>query len=252
MQPVVGASGSRFSPIVVGLAVAIIGLLGCGGVLLALLLPAVQAAREAARRAQCANNLKQIGLALHNYHDVYGTFPPAYIPDENGQPKHSWRVLILPFLERQDLYQMYNFDEPWNSPNNAQLADRMPEVFRCPSDPISVNSPAYLAISGAETVFNNGEGSVISDINDGLSNTIMVAEVAGANINWLEPRDLDVTTMSRAINASQDGDAISSYHPGGAQVLFADGSVRFLSDTMDAASVDALLLRSDGKLATDF
>src|SRR4029453_12945484 len=89
--------------------------LGCIGALLfscapigvALLLPAVQQAREAARRTQCKNNLKQIGLALHNYADVYGSFPPAYIADETDKPMHSWRVLILPFLDQDQLYKEY-------------------------------------------------------------------------------------------------------------------------------------------------
>ncbi|MFN0054259.1 MAG: DUF1559 domain-containing protein, partial [Planctomycetales bacterium] len=80
-------------------------LLVCGGILAALLLPAVQQAREAARRTQCKNNLHQIGLALHNYHDAFNSFPPAYIPDASGRPMHSWRVLILPFLDQAPLYQ---------------------------------------------------------------------------------------------------------------------------------------------------
>src|SRR6476469_182788 len=83
------------------------------GVLVALLLPAVQAAREAARRMQCSNHLKQIGLALQNYHDTFGSLPPAYLADSQGKPIHSWRVLILPFLENTTLYDRYSFDEPW-------------------------------------------------------------------------------------------------------------------------------------------
>jgi len=113
------AGGGGAGPAVAAIAVAVIlGVFVCGGILVALLLPAVQSAREAARRAQCSNNLKQIALAFHNYHDTYRTFPPAYIPDEDGNPKHSWRVLILPFLEQRALYEQYNFDEPWDSPNN--------------------------------------------------------------------------------------------------------------------------------------
>ena len=101
---------------------ALVGFLLCAGLpMIALLLPAVQSAREAARRAQCSNNLKQIGLAFHNYHDSYGCLPPAYIPDGNGQPMHSWRVLILPFVEQSPLYDQYDFDEPWNGPNNSKL-----------------------------------------------------------------------------------------------------------------------------------
>src|SRR6476661_8060061 len=102
-------------------------------VLVALLLPAVQQAREAARRSQCKNNLKQIGLALHNYHDVNGCFPPAYIADENGKPMHSWRVLILPYLDQAALHTEYNFSEPWDGPNNSRLLARRPAVYACPS-----------------------------------------------------------------------------------------------------------------------
>ena len=94
-----------------------------------LLLPAVQSAREAAFCVVCSNNLKQIAMALHMYNEQYGSFPPAYIADENGNPKHGWRVLILPFLDEQALYDKYDFDEPWNGPNNSKLADSMPPVY---------------------------------------------------------------------------------------------------------------------------
>jgi hypothetical protein len=103
--------------------------------LIALLLPAVQQAREAARRTQCKNNMKAIALAMHNYHDTYGSFPPAYIPDENGKPMHSWRVLILPMLDQQFLYSQYDFDQPWDSPANRSVMDRMPAIYGCPSSP---------------------------------------------------------------------------------------------------------------------
>ena len=106
--------------IVVVLAVALGVVLVCGGVLVALLLPAVQAAREAARRSQCTNNLKQIVLALHNYHDVYKCFPSAVLTDESGRPIRSWRVAILPFMEQQALYKQYDFNQPWDSPRNPR------------------------------------------------------------------------------------------------------------------------------------
>lgn len=106
----------------------------CGGILAALLLPAVQAARQAARRNQCVTNLRQISLAMLNYHDVWNSFPPAYIADENGRPKHSWRVLILPYLEQQTLYDRYDFNEPWDGPHNSQLAALMPPVYACLTD----------------------------------------------------------------------------------------------------------------------
>ena len=99
-----------------------------------LLLPAVQTAREAARRMQCMNNLRQISLAVLNYEADYKCLPPACIPDKNGKPMHSWRVLILPYLERRDLYEQYKFDEPWNGPNNSKLLASRPRLYICPSD----------------------------------------------------------------------------------------------------------------------
>ena len=99
-------------------------------VMLALLLPAVQAAREAARRAQCTNNLKQIGLAMHNYASANGAFPPAAIYDANGKPLLSWRVLILPYLEQDSLYKQFHLAEPWDSPHNKRtLLAQVPPLF---------------------------------------------------------------------------------------------------------------------------
>ncbi|MDH3719020.1 MAG: DUF1559 domain-containing protein, partial [Planctomycetota bacterium] len=96
--------------------------------LVTLLLPVVQSCRESASRVQCMNNLKQIALALHQYHDQYGSFPPAYVAGPDGKPWHSWRVLILPFIEAEPLYAMYNFDEPWDGPNNRKLAAAAPHI----------------------------------------------------------------------------------------------------------------------------
>jgi prepilin-type processing-associated H-X9-DG protein len=178
---------------------------------------------------------------------VYGTLPPAYIPDEDGNPKHSWRVLILPFIEQQSLYTMYNFDEPWDSPSNLQLANMMPAVYQCPTAPPGTTTTGYMAISGPGSIFNNEKGSTFQDVTDGTSNTIMVAEVAGASANWMEPQDLDVSTMPMAVNATQDGTSISSHHPGGAQVAMADGSVRFISSNIDQNTLKFSLTKADGQ-----
>ncbi|MBM4090163.1 MAG: DUF1559 domain-containing protein, partial [Planctomycetes bacterium] len=102
------------------------------GILVALLLPAVQSAREAARRTSSSNNLKQIALAMHNYHDVYKKFPPRASLDANGKPLLSWRVHILPFVEEVALYEQFKLDEPWDSPHNSQLIDKMPRVYQNP------------------------------------------------------------------------------------------------------------------------
>ena len=112
-------------------------------------LPATCAVREAPPRATCANNLKQIGLALHAYYDRYGSFPPAYVADANGKPMHSWRVLILPFLEHHPLYRAYDFDEPWDGPNNSQLQAQKIREYRCPEDPsAAAGTTSYVAVVG--------------------------------------------------------------------------------------------------------
>lgn len=213
--------------------------------LAALLLPAPSGAPEAPRRSQCSNNLKQIGLALYNYHDQYGSFPPAYIADENGRPVHSWRVLILPFLEQQPLYDQYRFDEPWDGPNNRRLHGLAMPVYHCPGGPPS-RATNYLAVIGPRTVWQGQKTTRLSDIADGSSNTLLVVEVAKSGIHWMEPRDLHVLQMARGINPKA-GQGISSIHPGCANVSFADGSVRFLPDDFPPDLLDSLLSIDGGE-----
>lgn len=245
---------SNSLPVVLAIvAAALVGMLMCSGILVALLLPAVQAAREAARRSLCVNNLKQIALATHNYHDTYRCFPPAYIPDANGKPMHSWRVLLLPYLERQDLYEMYDFDEPWNGPNNAILANMMPEVFNCPSSHRgdAGSETCYAMIVGPGTISDGPTAHSFGDIADGSSNTIMVVEVAGSGINWMEPRDLDAQKISYQINNPAETEGIKSKHPGGANVAICDGSIRFLNDQVDKEVVKQMTTIAGGEQIPD-
>jgi len=209
-------------------------------VLPALLLPAVQQAREAARRTQCRNNLKQIGLALHNYHDVWGSFPPAYIADETGRPIHSWRVLILPYLGEQVLYDQYDFDEPWDGPNNSRLLGKRPPAYSCPSSDVDATSTYYAAIAGEPCIFNGDSPTKIGKITDGTSNTSMVGEVSEMGIPWMEPRDVDFDTYTNI----GDPAGFSSDHSGGAFFLFADGSVQFLSEETDPDVARSLFTRA--------
>jgi hypothetical protein len=214
----------------------------CAPMMVALMLPAVQQAREAARRTQCRNNLKQIGLALHNYHDVNKSFPPPATYDAQGRPLLSWRVLILPFLGEQGLYQQFRLDEPWDSPNNLPLASQMPEVFRCPSDPsLGPNTTSYVAITGAGTMFPPGRSVSVRDITDGTGNTVMVGELGGGSIVWTQPQDV-------VFNSSFVGSGdFSSYHPVGWNALFADGTVRFVSDNVDTNTCRAMMTIQGGE-----
>ncbi len=242
----------RPMPVVLIVVLVLGAVLLCSGIPIALLLPAVQAAREAARRSQCSNNLKQLALAMHNYHDTYRCFPPAYLADENGNPMHSWRVLILPFIEQQALYELYDFDQPWDSPANLSLAQTVIPAYQCPSDP-SATGPetSYVMVVGPGTLYDGTEPTSLQDITDGTSNTIMLVEVTGAGINWSEPRDLDLEQIALQINAPS-GQGMGSKHPGGMNVAFCDGSVRFLSETIDPQTLERLITIDDGNPVGSF
>lgn len=230
------------------------GVLGVGLITCGCLLPAFEAPRTPAKRSICSNNLRQIGIALQNYHDTYGSFPPAYIADTNGKPMHSWRVLILPFLEQENLYKQYRFDEPWDGPNNSLLAKMYPEMphYRCPSDPDTdppSGTTSYLAVVGPETVWPGAKAVSLAKIKDGSSNTLLVVESHNTGIHWMEPRDLHTTQMPLSICPTQ-GQGICSLHgpkPELAQVVLADGSVRALTDDTPPATVRALLTIAGGE-----
>lgn len=224
-------------------------------VLLTIVAPGCVDGREAARRSQCCNNLKQITLALHNYYDRYGSFPPAYVADEDGQPMHSWRVLILPFVEREDLYRQYRFDEPWNGPNNSRLASARISTYYCPEqdDARASGCTSYLALVGPEAAWPGATASRMEDIRDGMSDTLLVVEVAHSGIHWMEPRDLEVSSMALSVNPTS-GAGISSLHCTsdwrpkrlGANAAFADGHVRFLPTGAREKTIRALVTAASG------
>jgi prepilin-type processing-associated H-X9-DG protein len=238
-QPATAATGTGLGVMIIGLFVLFFV---CSGVLVALLLPALQAARESARRMQSTNNLKQICLALHNYNDVYGSLPPVVVADANGKPLYSGRVLLLPYLEQQPLYSQFDLTKPWDSPENIELSQSRLQVF---ADPSSTSPPGftdYLFVTGTQTIFEAGKTTKFSDIIDGTSNTIMVVEVKSSGVSWAEPgKDLDLSM----VKALPQGN-----HPGGNIVGFADGSVRFVSKNVTPANIHALATKNGGEAVT--
>lgn len=252
------------------------------GVLVALLLPAVQAAREASRRSSCTNNLKQLGLAMHAYHDALGSFPPGYIYVARDVEEWGWAVFLFPYLEESNRHEILKVNDGrlTDAIRDAQLRPRLQDrlsVFRCPSDEggrllpltsrrfddgaagIARFEPAisnYVGVLGlydlAGNYPNNGVlfgNSAVStrDIPDGTSHTLAIGErdincSAGAwcgNKNPAGNRDdgiyFTVGRVSMPINATapfQCTEGFSSPHPGGANFLLCDGSVRFLSETI--------------------
>jgi hypothetical protein len=184
---------------------------------------------------------------LEAYTNVYGRLPPAYITDEQGRPMHSWRVLILPFLEEKWLYDQYDFNEPWDGPHNRLLAKQIPLPYRCPSDASgSPTATSYLAVTGQETVWPGTDCTALSDVTDGLSETVAVVEVAGSGVNWMEPRDLPLTDFVKGANRP-GGLGASSGHLNGCFAIFCDGNVDFLQNQITISTLKALAKRADGE-----
>jgi hypothetical protein len=216
-------------------------------VLIALLIPATRDARGAARRTQCKNNLKQIGLALYNYHDEYGSFPPAYTVDSNGRMLHSWRTLLLPYLDHDQFYRQIDFSKPWYDPVNATAFNAAVDVFQCRSTEMPTNHTIYLGVSGPNCCFRDDKPTTFTDIEDGMSYTLMVVEVPqNRTVPWMSPQDAD-----EALILGIDKDSKVS-HTGGIQAAMADGSVRFISSNINRVTLRALLTTSGSEVVDEF
>ena len=153
------------------------------------IIPTMSVQRVQAHQVTERKNLKQIALAMHNYHDANGHFPPAVVLGPDSKTPHSWRVALLPYLDLRvagELYQGYHLDEPWDSEHNKQLIEKMPTVYKRGDD--STNA-AYFVFTGPGTPFGKKEGVRISDIVDGTSNTLMIVE-AKRDFPWTKPEDI--------------------------------------------------------------
>ena len=195
-------------------------------VLAAMLLPAIQQARFAARRASNMNNMKQIGLAMHNYHSAYRKLPGASIDDENGKPLLSWRVAILPFIEEQNLYQQFHLDEPWDSDHNIKLLPMMPKIYEDPNVAVEPGKTIFHAPVGEGLMFQEGKEMRFRDVLDGLSNSIMVFQAnPDEAVPWTKPVDVKLD-MDAA-------DASFFFNQGATTVLMGDGAVRTIEENAD-------------------
>lgn len=218
------------------------------GILIGMLLPVTRrGVPAAARRTHCMNNMRQIVIAMHNYESKHGHFPPAYIADEDGNPMHSWRILILPYLERQNLFERYSMDEPWDGPNNRLLADEIDAIYSCPSHNSGggeANSTSYCLVTGEGTLFDADQAPEFDDIKDGRSNTVILVEVNHREFHWMEPRDL---TLEQAIGGFEKAakDEQVSNHPGVQNVAFADGSTSVLATSTTRSELEKLFLIAD-------
>lgn len=213
--------------------------------------------QEATRRMSCGNNLKHLAMALHNYHDQYKSLPPAYVKSDDGRRMHSWRVLILPYLEdhQQQLYDAYNFDEPWDSPSNRELIPRMPQVFCCPSQCRRGSEPTgftnYFAVVGENTAWPGELATRFADITDGTSNTLLLLEVANRSTAWTEPADIQYADALKILTSNQPAphryEEFFYDQRGGNQIAMADGSVYFVAQQADQVASKLLITRNDGQ-----
>jgi len=237
-----------------------------------LLAPAVKSSQVAASRLSSVNHLKQIALAFHNYNSQKECFPaPVLYGGKSGKVPYSWRVAILPYLEEQELYDRYNFDEPWDGPNNRKLLDKMPAVYGYPGpdgSPLSQSNSAYFVFTGEGTALGPpaatalkgaagfvapGEGGkagspavpakpagpTIMDITDGTSNTILLVE-ANREIPWTKPEDIP-------FNPNGPLPDLGGFWPDGFNAAFADGSVRSLKKSINPKVLKALITKDGGE-----
>lgn len=232
--------------------IVVLAVLGVGGILftmllMALLLPAVQQAREAARRSQSKNNLKQIALALHNYHETHRVFPPGGTAKTDGTPYHSWQTYILPFMDQAPLYNRIDFQEPWTAHQNQNLFKLEIPQYLNPNinekfTPDGFGMSHYVA---NEKAMGTNSQLRIRNVKDGLSTTIMAFEAADHFKAWGDPT-----------NFGDPVDYIGSGHKtpyrGGSHVMLGDGSVRFVSENIDPALLEALSTPAGGERVGEF
>ncbi|MHC4176347.1 MAG: DUF1559 family PulG-like putative transporter [Planctomycetota bacterium] len=211
--------------------------------LISLLKPPIEEARMAARRAASMNNLKQIALAMHNYHEIYKHFPAAASYDADGKPLLSWRVHLLPFLEYEVLYDKFHLDEPWDSEHNRKLIAETPLPYRSPASKLREKGLANCVVAvGEETVFAGREGIPIKGITDGTSQTIMAVEVDDEHaVIWTKPEDLP-------FDPDNPARGLGGLFKRGFNAAYCDGSVHFLSKDLDPKVLRALFTRAGGEV----
>jgi hypothetical protein len=198
---------------------------------------------EAIEKSQ--NNLKQIGLAMHNYADANGRLPPAATHDADGKALLSWRVLILPYIEEGDLYNQFKLDEPWDSENNKKLLEKIPKIYAPVGDVKTKKEHAtfYQVFSGKGAAFDGKEGLRFpADFPDGTSNTILSVE-AGEAVPWSKPDDLTYDPDKKLPK-------LGGLFKTGFNVGVCDGSVRFVKKGFNEKTFRLLITRNDGEVAS--
>ncbi|HEX5106446.1 MAG TPA: DUF1559 domain-containing protein [Pirellulaceae bacterium] len=232
----------------------VLGVIGC---LLGVVsvFQALSVRRLAIQRMQSSIHIHEIGIAIHNYHDVYNAIPLAGSDDSELGLNMSWRVRVLPFIEQKPLHEQVNYHEPWDSPANSALLERMPKSYAVPPAQ-GGHETSYMAFTAQQPVqsgdlqgmpfFGNGTGrgqgfASLAACVDGTTNTIMIVEAdRDRSAPWMKPVDLPVDPANPKAG-------LGHVRSGGFIVVMGDGSVRFLPNSIDNSTLLKLILRDDGR-----
>ncbi len=223
----------------------------CGLVVMIFLIPPIKSHRQVTVRPACSNKIRQIALALLNYESAYGHFPPAYTVDDDGNRLHSWRTLILPFLEEYSRYEKIDLTLPWDHPTNAALAWPVPECYRCSKDKQTKGdlTTPFVGIVGKDLFWkDDGQTSTFFDLNDGSSNTICVIELHRHRVPWMAPDDLQYIELLKLMR-DPNFDLTDGPHESGTNVGLVDGSVRWLKESTSHEALKSALRTDDGYIA---
>ena len=220
-----------------------------GGVLLgaccciapALLLPGVQQARVAAERVDTMNKSRIISLALQNYHDTHGKYPPAYLTDDSGNRLHSWRTMLLPYMEMNNIRAEIDMDQPWDATENAPFRNlEIPTYQSSRGERVVAGATNFVAVVGPGTVFDPDRINEIASIRDGTVNTAIFIELPSSEIQWMEPQDVSIEEAIEIVK--------NNPYPTGVIVGMADGTATVLPKDMPAEDIRNLFLIADGNV----
>ncbi len=236
--------------------IVITGLFLVGGPLL--MIPSVAMSRDAARRTACQQSLRMTGQAMNAYHDTFKYFPPSSVLTHDV-PFASWRSLLAPYGSDRAIGLRIDKKTGWESSTNRILHQENLQDYQCEADrnPMqgftSYLAPVSLRMGGRSPVTIWGPNAKVrqSSVTDGMACTIAVVEAPLSPWIWIEPRDLSHESMPKTVQPQPTGKAIASFHTGGANSLFVDGSVRFLPLEIDGKLLGDLLTRADGTSPLD-
>ena len=189
--------------------------------------------------ARSVNNLKQIALAWHNYHDTLSCFPCNEVSKDGKTVLLSWRVQILPYIEEGDLYREFKLDEPWDSEHNKKLIDKMPRLYAPVRGKADPGMTFYQVFTGKHGLIKSGEQRTLASVTDGLSNTFMCVE-AGRPVVWTKPDD--------PVFDGKDVPALGGMFDGRFHAAMADGAVRRFKKGVDPETLRRLIDPQDGQV----